>query len=181
MVYNKAIKGKNITLRAIKPEDCTDDYVRWLNDPVVNQYLETRWEKQSIESILDYVNSINDSNHSYLFAIVENSSDKHIGNIKIGPVHNRYKYTDISYFIGEPSAWGKGYASEAIGLVTQFGFDVLSLNKIQASVISGNDSSVKALLKNGFSKEAELRDMFLINGEYRNALIYSLLSSERGH
>jgi hypothetical protein len=32
-----------ISLRLVVLEDCTPRYLRWLQDPEVNRYLETRW------------------------------------------------------------------------------------------------------------------------------------------
>ena len=177
MVYDKILTGNDISLRALKLDDCNDNYVNWLNDPLINKYLQTRWEQQDISTIRNYVNSISDSDHSYIFAIIDNSTNKHVGNIKIGPINFRNNNAEISYLIGERSVWGKGYASQAIKLITDFGFGVLKLHKIQATVISGNDSSEKVLLKNGFLKEGELRDMYIIDDEYKNAYVYGLIKS----
>ena len=43
------IKGKHIFLRRLTEEDVSDDYVNWMNDPEINQYLESRFNKQTIE------------------------------------------------------------------------------------------------------------------------------------
>ena len=179
MKYNEVLHGENISLRALTLEDCTDKYVGWLNDSHVNKFLETRWEEQNLETVRNFVNSITKSDHSYIFAIIENHTNTHIGNIKIGPIHPKYKNADISYLIGERTAWGKGYASEAIKLIVAFGFDVISLHRIQAGIISGNDSSAKVLVRNGFIKEGELREKILIDEEYRNHIMYGLLKAGR--
>ena len=177
MVYDNVLYGKNVSLRAIKLEDCTDNYIEWLNDKEVNRYLETRWEEQTFETILRYVYTISESDHSYMFAIIENSSNEHIGNIKIGPIHKRYKNADISYFIGDRRVWGRGYAKEAVKLIIDFGFDVLLLHRIQAGIISGNDSSAKVLTNNGFIKEGVLKEKILVDGEFRDHIMYGLIRS----
>ena len=106
MLYNAVIKGEKINLRTVEISDCKQYYLDWLNDKEVNQYLETRWTKQSIDKIKDFVQSIRDSRDSYLFAII--FKGKHVGNIKIGPIHLKYKCADISYFIGDKTVWGGG-------------------------------------------------------------------------
>ena len=98
MILNHKISGINIDLRTIELNDCQQYYLDWLNDPEVNQYLETRWYPQSLESIRSFVESMRNSTDSFLFAIEQNG--KHIGNIKIGPIHNIYKHADVSCFIG---------------------------------------------------------------------------------
>ena len=177
MIYDKILHGEQVSLRALKPEDCTDIYVGWLNDVNVYQHLETRWEEQNIETIQNFVNSIIDSDHSYIFAIIENSTNSHIGNIKLGPIHPRNNYADIGYFIGERDVWGKGYATEAVKLIVDFGFNILKLHRIQAGLISGNDSSSKVLVRNGFIKEGELKEKIFFNGEYRNHIMYGLVNN----
>jgi RimJ/RimL family protein N-acetyltransferase len=176
MVYDDILYGDKVSLRALELEDCIDDYINWLNDKIVNEYLEIRWEKQTYETVLKFVYEISKSDHSYIFAIIENITNEHIGNIKLGPIHKRYKYADISYFIGNRSAWGKGYATEAIKLIVDFGFDVLSLHRLQAGIISGNDSSAKVLERNGFIKEGILKEKFLVDEAYRDHIVYGLIN-----
>jgi hypothetical protein len=64
------INGKNILLRNIEITDCNDEYLSWLENPVINQYLETRWEKQDLRKIKSFVRDIKESENSVLFAIV---------------------------------------------------------------------------------------------------------------
>ena len=42
------------------------------------------------------------------------TTDKHIGNIKLGPINWIHRYGDISLLIGDKDYWGKGIATEAI-------------------------------------------------------------------
>lgn len=178
MLYDKILEGQKIKLRMVELSDCNQNYLDWLNDKEVNQYLETRWSEQSIDSIKDFVNSIRESSHSYLFAIIFNN--KHIGNIKIGPIHPIYKHADISYFIGDKSSWGKGNAAEAISLVVKFAFEVLNLNKLQAGAFEQNIGSQKALLKSGFKQEGVFRNRVFLTSEdnYCDVYEYGILKSE---
>jgi len=156
MIINEKLILGNLYLRSLTLDDCTEKYVNWLNDEKVNLYLETRFTVQTIEMIKSFVTNINDSADSYLFGIF--ADDIHIGNIKIGPIHPIYKFADISYFIGEKDCWGKGYATLAIRLITEFGFKTLGLNRIQAGVHGSNISSQKVLEKCGYKKEAVFRN-----------------------
>lgn len=178
MLYNQELHGEKIMLRMVELEDCSYKYLDWLNDKDVNQYLETRWEEQTIDKIKDFVKSIRESNHSYLFAIIY--QDQHIGNIKIGPIHPIYKYADISYFIGEKSAWGKGIATESISLITKFAFEILGINRVQAGAFAPNVGSQKALEKNGYIKEAIYRKKSFINlgDNYIDSYDYGILKDE---
>jgi len=181
MQYQDRLDGKDIYLRSCVISDCTEEYLSWLNDPQVNQYLETRWNKQSLESITEFVDSILKNQMDYLFAIITNDAqEKHIGNIKIGPIHPRHSYADISYFLGDRTYWGKGLATQAIGLVTRFGFDVLGLYRIQAGVYENNIGSIRALQKSHFILEATLRKQLLdANGERQDHLFFGKLRDDK--
>jgi [ribosomal protein S5]-alanine N-acetyltransferase len=144
-----------VRLRLVELADCTEYYVKWLQDPEVNRYLETRWTEQTIDTIRDFVSGMVNSPHSYLFAIVD-PDGRHVGNIKLGPIEPRHLYADVSYFLGARSAWGKGYATVAVRMATRFGFDRLGLNRVQAGFYETNVGSHRVLEKAGFTYEGRL-------------------------
>ncbi len=178
MVTDSVLIGNNIYIRQIKLEDCTDEYVKWLNDPQVNQYLETRWTIQDIDSIKSFVKYQRENEHSYLFAIICKNDDRHIGNIKLGPIEVHHKHADISYFIGDKESWGKGFATEAISLICEFGFSELNLHRIEAGSYRGAVGSWKALERNGFKREAVFREQALSGEKYTDVYRYGLILSE---
>lgn len=184
MLATRICKGEKVTLRQIEFSDCNENYVKWLNDPEVNQYLETKWTEQALDTIIEFVDSQRNNSHSVLFAIIENQTGMHVGNIKIGPVHPQYQHADISYFIGEKSFWGKGIASEAIQLVCEYGFQELDLHKISAGTYANAMGSQKVLVKNGFLKEGILREEIRFHDKYIDIYKYGLLREiwgERGN
>lgn len=178
MLYDKIIKSEDVVLRTLELSDCKQYYLDWLNDKNINQYLETRWSEQTLESIRVFVKSIRESTHSYLFAILY--ENRHVGNIKIGPIHPIYKFADISYFIGDRSVWNKGIATKAIRLIVKFGFEELNLNRIEAGAFEQNIGSQKALLKNGFIREAIYRKKFFLENsdEYCDIYHYAILKED---
>jgi RimJ/RimL family protein N-acetyltransferase len=159
-------------------KDCTDEYVTWLNNPEVSQYMETKWYDQNIESIKCFVESQRNNSHSYLFAIIHCDDDRHIGNIKIGPIHPHYQHADISYFIGDTDFWHKGIATEAIELVCKFGFEELYLHRIEAGAYACAIGSWKALENNGFRREGIFREQILFKQKYIDVYRYGLLKDE---
>ena len=176
MISKKVLVGKKIILRTVSESDCNNAYISWMNDYETNYYMETRWNEQTLETIIDFVNSVAKSQDSYLFAIIDQSSSTHIGNIKLGPINQKYKNAEISYFIGDTKFRGMGYAQEAVELVCEYGFTVLQLHRIQAGVIDGNTRSEKVLVANGFLLEGRLRHKFIRDGVYLDHLIYGRLN-----
>lgn len=178
MVTNSILNGSAVYLRQIELSDCTEQYVEWLNDPDVNLYLETKWYEQNITTIKSFVESQRENNHSVLFAIILKNNNRHIGNIKIGPIHPHYLHADISYFIGDKHQWHRGIATEAIKLICEFGFNELNLHRIEAGAYDCAIGSWKALEKCGFKREGILREHVLLNDKYIDIYRYGLLKTE---
>lgn len=82
--------GKSVYVRPVTLSDCTQRYEAWLADPRVNRFLETRWQPQTGQTILEYVRDAITCDNTHLMAIVETSSGRHVGNVKIGPMNPRH-------------------------------------------------------------------------------------------
>ena len=150
----EVFEGEKVRLRLLNLDDCTEQYLSWLQDPLVNQFLETRWEIQTLEKIRDFAASTLLSDTNYLFAILDRTDGMHVGNIKLGPINLYHAYSELSYFIGERSRWGLGLATDSIRIVTRIAIEKLNLDRLQAGVYQSNLSSCRALIKAGYQKEA---------------------------
>ncbi len=140
-----------VAIRPISTGDVTQTYVDWLRDPEVNRYLETRHTEQTLASVGDFVRAMIASADQHLFAICLDG--KHVGNIKVGPVKHPHPLADVSLFIGDRAAWGKGVATAAIKLISRFAIRTLGLKKLNAGVYGPNIGSAKAFLNAGYTQE----------------------------
>ena len=167
-----------IHLRSIRLDDVREEYCDWLNDPEVNQYLESRYQVQTLSKITRFVAEKRASQSEYLFAMVRNADSRHFGNIKIGPIRDRHRIADVSLFIGDRECWGKGYASEAIRRITVFAFAELRLNKVSASIYGDNVGSVRAFRSAGWRQEAVLRNHYIHDGAPMDIVLMGLCADE---
>ena len=168
------MEGKNIFLREVRENDVNDNYYSWLNNSEVNQYLETRYFPRSKENILSYVKHMDGQSNEIFLAICDKKSGIHIGNIKLGPINWIHRYADISLLIGDQEFWGKGIATEAIRLVTEFGFYTLNLHKVKAGCYEKNQGSAKAFEKVGFVREGLLKKQWIVNGAFFDEILMGL-------
>lgn len=171
MEFNKIIEGERIFLRRLTEEDASDEYVRWMNDSEINQYLESRFYTQTIESTKAFICSVTNDNN-YQFGIFIKETGKHIGNIKVGSINHHHRYADIGFLIGNKSYWGQGIATEAIKLATEFAFNTLKLHKLWGGAYSPNIGSIKAFLKNGYEQEGVKKNQYLFNDEYVDDILF---------
>lgn len=165
------LSGERIYLRRLTEDDVSDDYVRWMNAPDINQYLESRFYTHTIESTKAFIRSVTNENN-YQFGIFVKENDKHIGNIKIGSINHYHRFADIGFLIGEKNYWGKGIATEAIGLATDFAFKTLKLHKLWGGLYSPNIGSLRAFQKNGYEQEGIKKSQCLLNGVYYDDILF---------
>lgn len=171
MEIQKPLISRRMQLRCLSEKDVTDFYVSWLNDPKINKFLELRFYKHSKKSTKKFVRNANASNDTLLLGVFINKGCKHIGNIKIGPINWHHKRADIGLVIGDRKEWCRGYASEAIGLLTNFGFQKLGLYKITAGCYSENKGSLRAFEKAGYQVEARLPSHWLTQKGQQDELL----------
>jgi [ribosomal protein S5]-alanine N-acetyltransferase len=175
----KNVISERLLFRLLNEQDVTSRYVGWLNDPEVNSFLETRFVKQSLESCREYVSCVENDPLSHLFGIFDKKSLEHIGNIKLGFINEHHKSAQISLFIGEKNWWGKGYATESIRVITNWGFDELELERIEAGCYDSNVGSLRAFLKVGYSVEGYLRGGFVSGGKRIGGFWMGMLRTDR--
>jgi [ribosomal protein S5]-alanine N-acetyltransferase len=57
------------TFKKLTIKDITDNYISWLNDPIVNQYLEVRHRKKTKETVSNYINSFYREEEKYIWGV----------------------------------------------------------------------------------------------------------------
>lgn len=154
-----------VYLQSITEQDATDEYVQWLNDPLINQYLETRFNLQNLSTVIDFIRKTIETPNEHLFTIRLKKNNKHVGNIKIGGISVHHNIGDVSLFIGDKSVWGKGIARQAIQLISRFSLEYLKLRKLSASAYKPNIASTKAFIRSGYVHDSVLRDHFIFKGQ----------------
>ncbi|HEX2863259.1 MAG TPA: GNAT family protein [Deinococcales bacterium] len=67
--------------------------------------------------------------------------------------------------IGDPEAWGRGYGSEAVRLLVQYGMYFRNLHAVNLRVLGFNRRAVRAYEKAGFRVAGRLRGAILMGHE----------------
>jgi RimJ/RimL family protein N-acetyltransferase len=168
--------GERVALRPLGVEDVSDAYVGWMNDPVTNRFMETRWRAHSRADVEAFVAEKAASAREHLFGIFLVDGGRHIGNLKIGPIDPHHGRGDLSYFIGDEAARGQGLASEAVALGVRIGFEQLGLHKLTAGIYARNGESGRVLAKNGFAAEGRRPGHFAFEGGWDDMVEYGLVN-----
>jgi RimJ/RimL family protein N-acetyltransferase len=89
----------------------------------------------------------------------------------------RWRRGEISYSVHH-EFWGRGVASEIARLLCRIGFEVLELERVEATCDPRNSASAAVLKKIGMTYEGTLRRTVLIREGWRDSAMHSLIRSE---
>lgn len=172
------LETERLVLRRVDENDVNEIFSLRSNVETM-QYIPRPLVKTT-EDALEHIAMIDakiENNEGINWAITLKGSPKLIGLIghyRIKPEHFR---AEIGYML-LPEFNGKGIISEAVKEVVKYGFDVLKLHSIEAIIDPLNNASAKVLKKNGFIKEAHLKENEFYEGRFLDTVIYSLLNKD---
>ena len=171
-------EGSLVLLRPLERADLNEQYLGWLNDPEVTRYTETGTFPTTAEDLENFYRSVTGSKNDVIFAIVDKKSGRHVGNVKLGPIHWLHRSAILGILIGEKEFWGKGIGLEATRLVVEYGFNRLNLHRIELGVFAEHKAAVRCYEKAGFKIEGHMRQDLFHDGEYKDRIWMGLLRSE---
>jgi len=169
------LKGPRITLRAVTRDDLPR-YVTWLNDVEVVKHL-TIYIPFNLDDETDWYEKQRKDQSVVNFAI-DTENGKHIGSIGLMKIDAKNQNAELGIVIGDKEEWGKGYCTEAIGLLLGYGFDTLNLNRIFLRVDTDNPGGLKCYRRCGFITEGEMRQVIFSGGKFINQYLMSVLRNE---
>jgi ribosomal-protein-alanine N-acetyltransferase len=167
-----------LKLRPLRLSDVGADYVGWVNDPEVVRYLEIRFQSHTADDVRAFVEAVNARPNEFIYAMEVVSAARHIGNIKVGPIHPVHGCADVSLFIGDRGWHGRGMATRALHLVQQVAFEHLGVRKLCAGVYVQNTASLKAFDKAGFRREGLRVGQYTLDGVAIDLVEFGLLAHE---
>ncbi|MBV8277410.1 MAG: GNAT family N-acetyltransferase, partial [Verrucomicrobia bacterium] len=87
---------------------------------------------------------------------------------------------EISVLIGATDCWGKGYATAAIRMLSDYALKVLALRKVYAGAYSSNIGSIRAFEKAGFKIEARFQRHFLTSEGEVDGVYFARFAEPKG-
>jgi len=158
------------------------DFIHLLHsNPKVQRYA-TLDIPQSINESKDYLKNYIEQRHlsprkEYGFCI-SLINKVPIGLIGLSKGLSKFKNAEL-WFKLHPDYWGKGYVTESALQVIKFGFEKLSLHRIEAGVATENIDSIKVLEKIGMQREGLRRKILPIRGEWKDNFHYAILEDDQ--
>ena len=174
--YLKKLTGDNIYLSPISLDD-VEQYAEMVNDIKVSVGL----------GYLSYTNIIDfESEKEFLisvkkekmFAVRLLENDELLGNIGFNSLDIINRNGALGVLIGNPKYQRKGYGTEALKLILDYGFSFLNLRNISLSVFEYNEAAYNLYKKAGFKEVGRLRKAVEIMGKTYDVIIMDMLKEE---
>ena len=175
--------AQKLRLRASEREDIPL-FLKWINDPEVAENLEhfTVMNRVQEEAWFDVASSGPRAELPLVIEVQNPESDDWIpiGNISFMDIHQFNRSAEIGIMIGEKQFWDKGFGTEAMRRMCQYGFEELNLHRICLRVFEGNDRGKRAYQKVGFVYEGTMREARYHRGRYWDVDFMSIIKSGWG-
>ncbi|HKM34653.1 MAG TPA: GNAT family N-acetyltransferase [Lachnospiraceae bacterium] len=173
------LETNRLVLREIRINDAEAIY-DYLSDSEVIKYLEGSTD--SIEEAKGYISCISEGYEKRTdirWGIELKENNTLIGDCGLGHINEPKTPTELGYILSK-KYWNKGYMSEALKAILEYGFEELRLHRIQGWTHPDNIISSRLLLNNGFTKEGLHREFVYVwhKGIYIDVDMYAILSQD---
>ena len=170
--------GQRVRLRAVRDDDL-DTLAKWEMDPGRMVTLSNRVappsEAAAKERIAKWSANEND-NLGFAIETLDNPPVP-VGNIGMWGTRPKDRCATLGIALGRQYL-GRGYGTDAMRIIVDYGFRELGLHRIQLGVAPFNPAGIRAYEKAGFVEEGRLRESVLHDGRWYDEVLMSILDHE---
>jgi RimJ/RimL family protein N-acetyltransferase len=173
------VPGERIFLSTVNKADLPL-FARWFADLELTTYLGRMGMAFMPDHEQEWYDSVVRDQDLRTFSIIVREDLRPIGSVSLGKLGNRAQTAELGIAIGDKTAWGQGYGTEAVRLITDFGFTFLNLHTIYLWHAGFNERGHRAYLKAGFRNAGRLRGMRVFNGKRYDDILMDVTRDEFG-
>ena len=162
--------GTAFYLRPLESDDLpvlTD----WITRPAIRTALDFFYRPcdQSAEELL--LERAKSDAHDIALGIITQETDSLIGFIGLNRIDQENNQIQLGLFLGDQKADGERCLAEAVGLMKSYVFATLTMNRVWLYVDATDAQTINLLERQGFSREATLRQDRYRNGRYYDTVV----------
>ncbi|HET8865042.1 MAG TPA: GNAT family protein [Gracilimonas sp.] len=170
------IKTQRLVLRKIVASDL-DHIFEGLSHPEVIKYYGISFAtKESAKEQMKWFSDHEKNETGIWWAVCSNDNGEFFGAGGLNDINKEHRKAEIGFWL-LPEYWNKGFMTEAMPEIINYGFEKLDLHRIEGFVESENTNCKKVLDKLSFTYEGTMRDAELKNGKYISIDIYAKLNT----
>ncbi|MDI6809429.1 MAG: GNAT family protein [Candidatus Eisenbacteria bacterium] len=170
------LSGRKVYLRPMEKDDLPL-LRKWTNDAEIRELI-AEVSPTSSSGMEEYLEKIRRDSNRVWFVIVLRENDRIIGECGLLRMFHPWRTTDLSIFIGDKKAWGKGYGTEALYLLLDYAFGSLNFHRVAFGVVGSNKQAIRFYEKAGFKREGVQRDGYYFDHAYQDFVMMSMLEDE---
>lgn len=175
MISESILEGERLRLRPVQPGDLPK-FAEWLSDGEVRRWLAGLYEPPTLQDEVEWYEDSRANPDNVTWSI-ETLEGQLIGTteLRVSPHNQR---AELGIAIQDKTEWDKGYGTETVRLLLEYGFDELELNRIDLTVAERNTRARRCYEKCGFVQEGLLRQHRIEEGEFGNTIVMAVLREE---
>jgi RimJ/RimL family protein N-acetyltransferase len=112
------------------------------------------------------------------WAIVRHEDSVVLGEAVLNELNEHNASANFRICLAGPHVFGRGYGTEATGLVVDYAFDVVGLHRVHLEVYDFNPRAQRVYEKCGFIREGRHRDALLWEGQRHDAISMAILATD---
>lgn len=175
----EVVPGERIFLSHVLRSDIPL-YARWFADLELTTYLGAGGISFTHEQEEEWFASLGKDRTNRTFAIVVREGARLIGSVSLMSIDHARGAAELGIAIGDKSAWGQGYGSEAVRLMADYGFTFMNLHNIYLWHVAYNERGHHAYLKAGFKPAGRLRGADMLAGRRYDRILMDLTRDDLG-
>ncbi len=168
------LKTERFYLRKIVSTDQQQIFEALSDKEVIKYYGVSYRTFEEARDQMDWYENLLKTGNGTWWGICLNCSPLLVGACGFNNISIEHKKTEMGYWL-LPQNWKQGIMIEVIPSIINYGFNVLSLHRIEATVETENLSSKNLLIKLGFQYEGTLKECELKNKKFIDLEYYALL------
>ncbi|MCA1899140.1 MAG: GNAT family N-acetyltransferase [Chloroflexi bacterium] len=173
-------RGTLVRLTDEAPEALAKSLSKWNQDTEQRRLADDSpaqlWSEKKLK---EYVEKRAENNpQSFRFWIRALADDALIGGVSLWVASWTHAEAWMGIFIGDRAYWGRGYGTDAVRLILQYGFLELNLRRVSLGLHAYNERARKSYEKCGFVMEGRMRGEGLRDGVHYDSLWMGILREE---
>ncbi|HEX6288095.1 MAG TPA: GNAT family protein [Herpetosiphonaceae bacterium] len=171
------VPGTRIFLTTLLKED-VPLMTAWFNDLETTAYLGMVGTFFRIEQEQEWYDNLARQTDQVVFGIVVRETQRIIGSVSLMHIDHAHGSAELGILIGDKTAWGCGYGSEAVRLMAEYGCFFKNLSSICLWFVAFNERGHRAYRRAGFREVGRWRKSYCIGGERYDRVLMDVTRDE---
>jgi RimJ/RimL family protein N-acetyltransferase len=181
MIEKDLFRGKLVRLAVDDPQIVAESFSRFTRDTEYWRLANSNPVRAlSSKAVKDWLekNPENTRGDQFEFSIRTLQDDLLIGDVELDGVLWSHGDAFVGIGIGIREYWGKGYGTDAMGLILRYAFCELNLQRVSLNVFEYNPRAIRTYEKLGFIHEGQSRGVLRRDGRRYNLIFMGILREE---